>query len=123
MSIITPDDLASYLRATDPDWSTVELLTELANGVVEELPTVYADPTPTRVRAITLEVAARAYYNPEGLSYERGDDYGYGRPADTRNAGVYLTPDERSELLGLGVAVGSGFLSVPVVSPIDMVVE
>lgn len=122
MSIITPDDLASYLRGTaEEDWSTVELLTELANGIIEELPVVFADPAPTRVRAITLEVAARAFRNPEGYSYERGDDYGYGRSADTREAGVYLTESERAQLLGLGTVAGDGFLSVPIVSPIDVV--
>lgn len=122
MSIIEPPDLTSYLRVADPDQGVVDLLTELANGIVSELPATFTNPVPTRVKAITLEVAARAYYNPEGLSYERGDDYGYGRATDTRNAGVYLTESERAELLGLGITAGYGsFLSVPIVSPLDVV--
>lgn len=98
MAVITAGDLASYLRdpllATE---SSLDLIVELANGMVEEV-TGPLDPVPTRVRAIALEVAARAWRNPEGYSSETVDDYTYRRDAATRQAGVYLTADERAEL-------------------------
>lgn len=104
MEIITPDELASYLRdsAVASD-AAIPLLVELANGIAADAYGTVT-PIPARVRAITLEVAARAYRNPEGYSSETVDDYTYRRDAQTRQAGVYLTVSERGELSGLGLS-------------------
>src|SRR5512139_2477829 len=100
MAIITDAELASYLRLAAVD-EAVTLFAGLANGlvgdVVGDLVTV-----PTRVKVITLEVAARAYRNPNGYSSESIDDYTYRRDAETRQAGVYLTASEAAELAAFG---------------------
>lgn len=104
MAIITTADLASYLRdstlATDPNLGFV---VDLANGLVEEVVGVPTGTPPARVTAITLEVAARAWRNPQGYSSETIDDYTYRRDADTRRAGVYITDGERAELQAFDV--------------------
>lgn len=111
MDIIDVLDLASYLgSAIDP--ARADFLVTLANDLVTE---VYgsATPAPARVRAITVEVAARAYRNPGGFSSETIDDYTYRRDADTRQAGVYLTDDERSQVERLaGVRSSSGAFTI-----------
>lgn len=100
MDIISSDDLASYLRESDPDWTTLGQLVELANGIVSD---VLGDPaeTTTRAVAITLEAAARAYRNPGGYSSETIDDYTYRLPEDARRAGVFLTATEQAELVDI----------------------
>lgn len=109
MSIIVDDDLTSYLRQPDAD---VTLWVELANGIVSDVVGTL-DPVPTRVKAVTLEVAARAYRNPNGYSSETIDDYTYRRDVDTRQAGVYLTAAEASELAGFSGVIANGVYSVP----------
>ena len=100
MDIILADELASYLRDDSLTGADLDLIVELANGVVSDaLGPQAADYEPSaRVRAITLEIAARAYRNPQGYSSETIDDYTYRRDADTRQAGVYLTASELDEL-------------------------
>lgn len=118
MPIITTAELASYLRTTEA--SEMALVVELAEGIVSEVWTAGTSPAPARVRAITLEVAARAWRNPEGYSSETVDDYTYRRDADTRAAGIYLTDAERAALLGLnGTGYASAF-SMPVYMPQDI---
>lgn len=116
MDIIDDGELTSYLRQPGAD---VALYVELANGIVGEL-VGNADTIPTRVKAITLEVAARAYRNPNGYSSETVDDYTYRRDADTRQAGVYLTNAEAAEVLRLTGQARSGFYTVALSSPLDM---
>jgi hypothetical protein len=119
MAIITDAELASYLEV--PITAALTLKVSLANGLIEELPYVtIPDPWPTRARSIALEVAARAVRNPDGKSTEQIDDYKFTRDKDTRQAGVYLTADERAELLGLGGVRARGFLSVAVANPLDI---
>lgn len=113
MEIIIDSDLTSYVRLPDAD---VALYVELANGIVSELVGDLVE-VPTRVRAITLEVAARAFRNPNGYSSETVDDYTYRRDADTRQAGVYLTDSERAELLGMVGGYDRGIYSVPLGGP------
>jgi hypothetical protein len=110
MTVITDTELASYLRLEAPD-AAVTLLTNLANGLVEDITGALA-PVPTRVKTITLEVAARAYRNPHGYSSETVDDYTYRRDADTRQAGVYLTAAEAAELATVGGTGTGGAYSV-----------
>src|SRR4051812_31726872 len=103
MAVITQSDLISYLREPDAE---VSMIVELADGIVSEVVGTVPFPVPTRMRAIALEVAARAYRNPNGYSSETIDDYTYRRDNSTQQAGVYLTDAERMELLAL-----DGFLS------------
>lgn len=123
MDIITTADLASYLRdATVTNDGGAALYVDLANGLVTEAggaPLLLLDPLPIRVKAITLEVAARAWRNPNGFSSETVDDYTYRRDSDTRAAGVYLTDAERAELVNItGVGTASAY-SIVVGSPLD----
>lgn len=100
MDIIATPELASYLRDDATDFAAASQIVELANGIVSE---VLGDleSIPTRAKAITLEVAARAYRNPGGWVQESLDDWTGRRLDDTANAGVYLTDAERLELSGL----------------------
>ena len=116
MDVIDSADLTSYLR---DDTAEVTLYVELANGIVTDLVGTLVT-IPTRVRAITLEVAARAYRNPNGYSSETIDDYTYRRDADTRQAGVYLTAAERAELLGLAGRSTATAYTIGVTSPLDL---
>lgn len=118
MEIITTTDLASYLREASLDEGAALLYVELANGVVSEAAGSLTEPFPARVRAITLEVAARAYRNPDGYATEAIDDWRGGRSADTAEAGVYLT---KVEARTLGRFTGSaGAYSIPLTSPLDL---
>lgn len=112
MNIISIDELASYLRdETVLESSAAVLIVDLANGIVEDTYGPIVEP-PTRLRAITLEVAARAFRNPDGYSSETIDDYTYRRDTETRQAGVYLTPSERAEIVGMTAAVVGGGYTV-----------
>lgn len=118
--IISADELASYLR--DPsltDDSSFVFIADLAETLVRDL-TGDVTTLPIRVKAITLEVAARAWRNPNGYSSETVDDYTYRRDPNTRQAGVYLTDDERGEILQLVGMTGGSAYSVGVPSPIDV---
>jgi hypothetical protein len=102
VDIITTTDLASYLREPNPDEAVLGLLVELANGIVTDaVGTDLTAPYPAGVRAVTLEVAARAYRNPEGASSETIDDYTFRRDGATASGGVYLTDTERTDLARL----------------------
>lgn len=118
--IITVDDLASYPGVVLREEATNALVVDLANGLVLD---VVGDlsPVPTRVRALTLEVAARALRNPEGYTSvtKSIDDWDetVRREGTNEGAGVYLTDSERAVLLAsLGRPirrVGSIRLKVP----------
>ena len=111
MDIILPEDLASYLGDDTALEDRGALLVELANALVSDFYTGDEDPAPAWVRAITLEVAGRAFRNPGGYSSETIDDYTYRRDAQTRQAGVYLTGAERAELAGSASTVRIGWLA------------
>lgn len=115
--IIATPDLASYLRTTLD--SSADLIVALANGLVGDVVGDF-DPLPTRVTTITLEVAARAWRNPQGYSSETIDDYTYRRDADTRQAGVYLTDTEAAELRRLVGKGGRSAYTVGLSSPLDL---
>ena len=120
MDVITSTELASYLREANPDTAALDLLVELSNGIVSEV-TGDLTPIPTRVKAITLEVAARAYRNPDGYATESIDDWRGGRPAETAAAGVYLTESETATLNRLaGVVTSRSAYTIGVVSPLDV---
>ena len=111
MAIITNEELASYLRLAATD-NAVNLFADMANGLVEDITGPLATP-PMRVRAITFEVAARAYRNPNGYSSESIDDYTYRRDGETRQAGVYLTEAEARELATYGGTTTAGPYVIP----------
>lgn len=121
MQYITEADLASYLQVDPTTIPAPAMVVTLANGLVTD---IVGDliPTPTAVTAITLEVAARSWRNPQGYtSVTVGiDDYDKTTRREGKDqplSGVYLTDDETATLLGyLGVAtrrVGSIRLAVP----------
>lgn len=104
---ITEAQLASYLQATIPT-GAAETILELANGIVTDVLGDDYDPAtaPVRVKAIALEVAARAWRNPQGYSSVTVgiDDYDKTvrrEGAALTRTGVYLTDEELAELLGL----------------------
>lgn len=101
MDVITITDLASYLREANLDEAAAALYVELASGLVTDVTGDLTEPYPARVRAITLEVAARAYRNPEGATSETIDDYTFRRDGETASGGVYLTAAESSSLARL----------------------
>jgi hypothetical protein len=80
MAIITDGDLASYLRQPDAD---VALYTDLANGVVTRPDRRAVDPVPTRIKAITLEVAPGRSATPTATPR---------RPWTTTRIGATRTP-------------------------------
>lgn len=101
MALFTADELAAYPGTEGIPQATAELLQDLAEGLIYDLiPQVTADDS-MKAKAIALEVVARAYRNPNGYAAENVDDYGYRRPAATSASGVYLTADEKSQLLSL----------------------
>lgn len=117
---ITAETLASYPGVTIPSVESGALIVTLTNGEIVDLIGV-PDPIPSRVTAIALEVAARALRNPEGVeSMTRGlDDWKktvrYAN-ADKLRAGVYLSEEEKAELLakvGDNPQVGSIRMHVP----------
>ena len=108
MSIITADDLASWLR--NPSLATDESLrqiVDLTNELVSEEWANPADPVPTRVRLLTLNVAARAWgHNPatahlESVTRTLDDASRTERYRSTSADGtVYLTSSELAILHG-----------------------
>ena len=100
--IFTDDELASYpgtAEGVSPE--TVALLRDLAQArIYKLLPASIADTDDT-AKGIALEVVARATRNTNGYAAENVDDYGYRRDSATSAAGVYLTADERADLLAL----------------------
>lgn len=101
MALFTADELAAYPGTEGIPLATAELLQDLAEGLVYELiPQATADAS-MKAKGIALEVVARAYRNPNGYAAENVDDYSYRRPTATAASGVYLTTDERAQLLAL----------------------
>lgn len=109
---ISEEQLASYLQATITT-GAAETIIELANGIVTDVLGEDYDPNtaPTRVKAIVLEVAARAWRNPQGYSSVTVgiDDYDKTvrrEGSALERTGIYLTDNELAELLGLLDDVG-----------------
>ncbi len=91
MAIYTLSEFASYVQA-DVDTATATLLQTLTDGVIAGRVTVTV-PASAEVKALALEVAARAYRNPNRLNMETIDDYTW-RVDNAGDAGVFLTEDE-----------------------------
>lgn len=99
--MFTLEELASYLPETAENEARAQLLMDLTLGLVYSVVPEGIAVNSLVAKAIGLEVAARAFRNADGYSSETVDDYTYRRDAATRSAGVYLTSEERSTLLGL----------------------
>lgn len=54
-------------------------------------------PIPDVVTSVVVQVAARPWINPQGLTTEANDDYTR-RFGDDAKGGIYLTTDEQSDL-------------------------
>lgn len=99
--MFTIEELAAYLPETAENEERALLLSDLAHALIYTIVTPVVANVSLVAKAVGLEVAARAYRNADGYSSETVDDYTYRRDAATRSAGVYVTADERSTLLGL----------------------
>ena len=118
---ITSTQLASYLQLPEDSIPAGSIVISLTNGLIGDI-VGEIDTVPSWVTAIALEVAARGWRNPQAYtSVTVGiDDYDKtvrreGKGVD--KVGVYLTDDEKADLLELnGVRrhrVGTIQLSVP----------
>lgn len=106
MPLFTQPELASYLAETPlKDAVRAQLLSELAEGLITARLSDDVNPAHLRVKAIALEVTARAYRNPEGYIDESVDDWRGRLPDDVARAGVFLTLAEGSELDSLSPTV------------------
>lgn len=120
---ITRASLASYLQVAEDSFDG-SVAVRIVNGLVGE---IVGDitPVPSRVEAIALEVAARGVRNPQAYSSVTVGIDDYDKTVRREGAalaapGIYLTDDERAELLSFtGVRrrrAGSIRLRVPDVS-------
>ena len=107
---VQPSQLVTYLRepAAGIDVDALEQALELTNELVDSVAGLSStDPDPAGVRAIRLEVAARAYRNPNGYGGEAFGGYTAAKLPGERS-GVYLTDQERADLLGAPAAAAAG---------------
>lgn len=102
MALFDAEELAAYPGTEGIPEETAQLLQDLTEGLVYGLVSQAVADASLAAKGIALEVVSRAWRNREGYASERVDDYSYSRPGETRNAGVYLTADERSQILALG---------------------
>lgn len=96
------DELITYLREpkASVDAEAAEQVLHQANELVDAVAGLApSQPDPAGVTAIRLEVAARAYRNPNGYAGGRLGDYAAPTLPGGRS-GVYLTDQERADLLG-----------------------
>lgn len=106
IEIINAAELIAYPGAGAPSQDAADIWVGLVNGLVTEAWANPVTPVPFKVKAIALEAAGRAARNPKALaSWTRTTDQTSRteRVSDKVLAriGVYLTPEERSELGGV----------------------
>lgn len=118
MDIVTDAEVAAYLETTVTAGLT--LVVGLTNDLITEAwdPAQVSDPAPARVKALALNVAARAVANPKGLtSWTRAwDDITRTERMEggDHRTGVYLTDDEVAELNGIDpTTYETGTISTP----------
>jgi hypothetical protein len=93
--IATIDEFASAIRKTVEFAQGHKLPLDLACGLVaDELGE--QDPWPTVAKSVALAAAARAFFNPQGLSQEILD--GSSATRESAEVGVYLTDSELKRL-------------------------
>lgn len=86
----TPEDLGLYLDLSEVSGSRANMMLDLATA----LATAVVSPLPAGARAIVLSAAARAYANPQNITYEVIGPMSVTRPP----AGLYLTRSEMAML-------------------------
>lgn len=102
-ALATPDDLRMYLGAPEVDTDRASLLLTLAEAAAGTV----VSPLPGTARFVILDVAARAYVNPEAASSSSvgslSSSFGAG--------GIYLTAANRRDL-ERAAGIGGGAFSV-----------
>lgn len=99
--LFTDEELASYPGVGEVTPDRVDLLRRLVSARIYAILPAHLADLEDVAKGIALEAVARATRNSDGYSSETVDDYTYRRDAATRAAGVYLTADERADLLAL----------------------
>jgi hypothetical protein len=105
--VLTEPELSGYLHG-ELDGSasavTVALFVGLTNALIHEV--IGTAPVTTTMRTVALEVAARGYRTSRGYTSVTASADGTsktwrrdGVTADGKRAGVYLTPEEKADLL------------------------
>lgn len=104
MTLVVPD-LLDYLglavESPEVHLGRVTLIVTLTNGLVDDV--VGSAPDSAVIQAVRLEVARRAYENPRGLESQTESTGPFSktwRVATAARSGVYLTDQERADLLG-----------------------
>lgn len=118
----TPED-AERTRAEDILDSASELIRDVAGKTWVSTTTGVLESVPRRVRSICVEVAYRAFGNPQGLSQRTiGDDSkSFDRAKREGGEAVYLTTAEEKAIRK--AAAGSSLVSVTLVSPYSGEIE
>lgn len=119
MDLYTIEQFASYLQS-DVDTATAVLLRDLVTGMIEDAGgIVVADETsiPSRIVALALTAAGRAYTNPQGYTSETvGGWTGRRDGAGAAAIGLYFTPDELATVLAAypsATGTGAAFSITP----------
>ena len=95
-------DLAAWVGQEIPggDKRAAAVLLAASHAIISEVGTAVADEweaVPGDVNAITVQVAARVWFNPQGLVSDSIDDYSR-RWSESSESGIYLTAGERDLL-------------------------
>jgi hypothetical protein len=91
----TAEQLGLYLDLTEINGDRADLLLEQAVALCETV----VKPLPEGATAVVLSVAARAYVNPQQVSYETIGPMSVQRPQGS--GGLYLTKADKSALKSL----------------------
>lgn len=91
----TAEQLALYLGLEEIAGDRADLLIEQAVALAESV----VKPLPDQATAVVLSVAARAYVNPQQVSYETIGPMAVQRP--TGSGGLYLTKADKAALKSL----------------------
>lgn len=96
---VTPNDLGTYLGGSNVDEARAEMLLGLAAQLCESV----VAPLPAAADAVVLDVAARAYVNPQNVSQQGAGPFTAAFAGG--NGGLYLTRQNKATLRRLA---GSG---------------
>lgn len=108
----TAEQLALYLGLPEIDGYRADLLIEQAVALAESV----VKPLPQQATAVALSVAARAYVNPQQVSYETIGPMSVQRPQGS--GGLYLTKADKAALKALA-GRGGAFTVDPTPSTAD----